>query len=129
MMAAASATAGFRSLTWAADDDTPDSPRLDVLARLSFDDAKFLVGSKFIVHAHSGIHHFVCVKVKATDPDSTAPNRAFSMRFRPQPPVSLKQGTYTFEHPVLGQFRLFIVPSGPNPPHQHYTAIINHATS
>lgn len=129
MMAAASATAAFRSLALAADDAAPASARPDILARLSFDDARFFVGSKFTVHAHSGIHNFVCVKVKAIDPASTAPNRAFSMRFRPQPAISLKQGTYTFEHQVLGQFRLFIVPSGPDAPHQHYTAIINHATS
>jgi hypothetical protein len=129
MMAAASATAGFRSIAWAAGDTATDAPSPDMLARLSLDDAKFFVGSVFTVHAPSGILHFVCAKVTATDATSTAPNQPFAMRFRPQHPTSLKQGTYTFEHPVLGRFRLFIVPSGPDAPHRHYTAIINHATS
>lgn len=126
---AALATTGLQTIASAADDTTPNAKQPDVIARLTLDDAQFLVGSVFTVYAPSGTQHFVCVKVNATDPASTAPDRSFAMRFRPQHTTSLKQGTYSFEHRVLGRFRLFIVPSGPDAPHRHYTAIINHATS
>ena len=43
--------------------------------------------------------------------------------------ASLKQRTYPFEHPVLGKFRLFVVPSDPGVTPRYYTAIINHSTS
>lgn len=124
--AAALATAGVRSIAWAEDGTTaPTQP--DVIARLTLDDAKFFVGSVFTVHASL---QFLCVQVAATSQqETTAPNQAFAMRFLPQKPTTLKQGTYAFQHPVLGRFRLFIVPSGPGVTPRYYTAIINHSTS
>jgi len=132
MMAAASATAGFPTIALAADDTTATAQHSDVIARLSLDDAKFFVGSAFLVRGASGKPiSFVCVAVKPVPENdiSTSPGHAFAMRFLPQSPVSLKQGTYPFEHPVLGKFRLFVVPSGPGVTPRYYTAIINHSTS
>jgi hypothetical protein len=133
MMAAASATAAFPTIVPAADDTTiTAASHPDVIARLSLDDAKFFVGSGFLVHPASGTPiRFVCVSVKPVPESkiSTSPGHAFAMRFLPQRPVSLKQGTYAFEHPVLGKFRLFVVPSGPGVTPRYYTAIINHSTS
>lgn len=43
----------------------------------------------------------------------------FSLTFRGKKGQSLDQGTYRFEHPHLGQFSLFIVPSG-QPNHNTY---------
>jgi len=132
VMAAASATAGFPALVVAADDNSSDAPRRDVIARLTMEDAKFLVGSEFLVQASAGTLHFICVEVKPVPQQGTASAataQAFSMRFRSQSSTSLKQGTYSFEHPVLGPFRLFIVPSGPGMTPRRYTAIINHSSS
>jgi len=133
LMAAASATAGFSSIATAADDaTTAAASHRDVIARLSLDDAKYLVGSAFVVRTASGKPmRFVCTSVKALPGGaaSTAFEQPFAMRFLPQQPVSLKQGTYSFEHGVLGKFRLFIVPSGPKTTPRYYTAVVNHSTS
>jgi hypothetical protein len=135
-IAAASATAGFPTIALAAEDAIAATPHPDVVARISVDDAKYFVGSVFLVHTSSGTFHFLCVEVKAIPPQdeiSTAPGQnrfeTFSMKFRPQGHTSLKQDTYTFEHPVLGRFRLFVVPSGPGVTPRHYTAIISHSAS
>jgi hypothetical protein len=48
---------------------------------------------------------------------------AFALQFRG--PQDLPQGSYTFRHPVLGEFALLIVPGNG----QTYTGIINHLQS
>ena len=48
---------------------------------------------------------------------------AFALQFRG--PADIRQGSYTFRHPVLGEFSLLIVPGNG----QTYTAIINHLQS
>ena len=132
MMAAASASSVLPLVAQTTDDMTTASSHPDVIARLSLDDAKYLVGSTFLVRPASGKPvRFVCVSVKSV-PEGTTSNvagQAYAMRFLPQNPVSLKQGTYEFEHSVLGKFRLFIVPSAPKVRLRYYTAIVNHSYS
>jgi hypothetical protein len=45
----------------------------------------------------------------------------FVLGFSGGPLPNVEQETFSFQHPELGQFALFIVPAGP----QQYTAIIN----
>lgn len=132
MVAAASAATAFPRVARAVDDEKIDSgPRRDVLSRLKFDDAKYLVGSFFTVQAHGKPVRFRCVSVTLVpeDASSSSLDPSFAIRFLPQSSVRLDQGTYSFEHPVLGQFQLFIVPSGPKTSPRSYTAIVNHTTS
>jgi len=52
-----------------------------------------------------------------------SPSKCFSLQFIGGDPGALSQNTYTFQQDLLGQFDLFIVPSGPAA--TVYTAIIN----
>lgn len=131
MVAAASATAGFATVA-AASTPNIDKTKSDVIARLSLADAKFLVGSAFLVHVPSGNTTLRCVEVKAVGPQSEStsdPNQAFAMRFQLEGDKPLKEGTYTFEHSFLGEFRLFVAPSGHSAGSRFYIAIINHQTA
>lgn len=49
----------------------------------------------------------------------------FSLLFHGPEVRPLLQGTYPFEHPVLGAFDLFIVPVGRDAAGRYYEAIIN----
>jgi len=127
MVAAASAT-GFGAVA-AASDSLMLTPARDVIARLTLADAKYLAGSVFLVRTSSGKAQLRCVEVTATaEKDSDGGlNQAFAMRFlQADGSAPLKEGTYRFQHDVLGQFRLFIVPSGSGVTPRSYTAIINH---
>jgi len=132
IMAAASAT-GLATLAAALDKGPLDkgsfAPTNDVISRLSLADAKFLVGSVFVVRTSQGQTELHCVEVKATakeEPNSN-PHQAFSMKFQQiDSAAPLKEGTYQFKHGMLGQFRLFIIPSGRGITPRSYTAIINH---
>ncbi|WP_299493316.1 hypothetical protein [Acaryochloris sp. IP29b_bin.137] len=50
----------------------------------------------------------------------------FSLTFRGKQGQLLDQGTYQFEHPQLGQFNLFIVPSGQSKHNAYYQATFSH---
>ena len=49
----------------------------------------------------------------------------FSLIFHGPRSTVLPQGTYTFSHPALGSFPLFIVPIGADDDHLHYQAVFN----
>lgn len=53
----------------------------------------------------------------------------FSLTFRGKKGQSLDQGTYQFEHRQLGQFSLFIVPSGQPNQSTYYQAAFSHLIS
>ncbi|MGR3278425.1 DUF6916 family protein [Acaryochloris marina NIES-2412] len=53
----------------------------------------------------------------------------FSLTFRGRKGQSLDQGTYQFEHRQLGQFSLFIVPSGQPNQSAYYQATFSHLIS
>lgn len=55
---------------------------------------------------------------------NAAQTSAFSLSFSGGPAQGVRQDTYFFEHPELGQFALLIVPAGP----EQYVAIINRLT-
>jgi hypothetical protein len=128
--AAASAAPGFATIACASN-TTTGTTTTDVIARLALSDAVYLVGSVFLVSTSSGNVKLQCVEVKAVGPQASPPdpNQAFAMRFSSQGTKALKEGTYTFQNSVLGQFRLFIATSGPGVTPLSYTAIINHQLS
>lgn len=105
---------------------------------LSKDTFMPLKGSSFQVTSGSSRQSLTLVSVD----DMPEPAPLDTARFAVQPPKSaptpklttfslrfyggikkLKQGTYTFQHEKIGEFRLFIVPSGDG--QLFYTAIFN----
>lgn len=131
LVAAASATVGLAGIATASTDTSAGTSKLDVIARLSFQDAKYLVGSHFVVRSASGDTTLTCVEVSAVGPessDSPQRNQAFVMKFQTQNPGRLKEGTYNFEHSFLGRFRLFVTPTNDGSNAKSYTAVINHQT-
>jgi hypothetical protein len=126
MVAAVSAT-GLGAVA-AASDSLTLTPARDVIARLTLADAKYLVGSVFLARTSSGKAQLRCVEVTATaEQDSGGSNQAFAIKFlQAEGSAPLKEGTYRFQHDVLGQFRLFIIPSGSGVTPRSYTAIVNH---
>jgi hypothetical protein len=72
--------------------------------------------------------------INVTDLASSAPltseEECFSLLFRaPRGRESLRQNTYTMEHPALGAFRLFVVPMGGDRHARYYEAVINRRRS
>ena len=62
--------------------------------------------------------------IEATRSDSTG--QQFSLLFRGDAIQPLDQNTYSFQHPRLGRFEMFIVPIGrPAGTHCYYEAVFN----
>ena len=115
-----------------------DAKTLVPSAPFSKDTFAALEGSNFQVTSHSTRQVLTLVSVEdipepappdfarfAVQPPKSAPTpklTAFSLRFYGGV-KQLKQGTYTFQHEKIGEFRLFIVPSGDG--QLFYTAIFN----
>jgi hypothetical protein len=101
-----------------------------------------LVSSSFAVHSGALITTWFTL-LSVEDMNLKTPRQAAPMAFGPrtlrtaQPAINtfalrfhatgdtLEQGTYELEHPTLGKFSLFVVPSGTTT----YTAIISHIES
>ncbi len=105
-----------------------DSPLPDPLRTMTRESFVPLLRSSFV--ANSGSTKPTWLTLVAVEDTTTADadlpagapkTAAFALRFQGvgEP---LKQGMHKFEHQTLGQFALFIVPSGDS----SYTAIINH---
>lgn len=134
-------------LTWAGKKKSSDSSpeeaaannTLEHLTRADFNGA---IGSGFQVTPSTGKSSPVWLRLLAVDdlpalvPVNTAsmdvpPKQTsspvhtdgFMLVFLGTLPQPLDQGTYTFDHPVLGKFSLLIVPNGQES--QTYTAVIN----
>lgn len=121
----------------------PEPPQAiyGALAQMSRESFQQAIGSAFHVGGTSGNQgpfwlRLLSVKdlpVPATmDPASMAvppppaalnapQTTGFSLAFSGGPLTNVAQGSYIFRHAELGEFALFIVPSGP----QQYTAVIN----
>lgn len=86
-----------------------------------------VVNTKFRVRAKDREARLTLVQVKDLTPSRAArPHQeCFSLLFRGGRSEMLSQDTYRMEHPVLGAFDLFIVPTGP----RHHAAIINRRLS
>lgn len=64
--------------------------------------------------------------LQAAAPD--ADNEKFSLLFQGPPEPPLPQDTYTFQHPRIGTFAMFIVPVGSaDGTHRYYEAVFNRA--
>lgn len=106
------------------------------LASLDIANFQPLVNSSFAVGPEaSPIAWFRLLSVEAmnarTTPSVTRLRRAptvsvqtFALHFQATG-EKLEQGTYDFDHPVLGRFAMFVVPSGPDT----FVAIISHMSS
>jgi hypothetical protein len=101
-----------------------------------------LVNSSFAVHSASTISAWLTLlSVEDMTPKASAQIAPAAVSNRllraPQPKLNtfalhflgngeaLPQGTYTVEHPALGKFSMFIVPSGLGAGQQTYTAVFN----
>jgi hypothetical protein len=56
---------------------------------------------------------------------SNAAIEQFSLIFTGPPSVPLQQGTYTLQHPVLGEQNIFMVPLGPQGALMRYQAVFS----
>jgi len=131
MLAALAAMPAAPSLSAYAEMRNPSNP-------LSKDTFMALKGSSFQVTSGSDRQWMTLISVDdipepappdfarfAVQPKKSAPTpklTTFSLRFYGGI-KKLKQGTYTFQHEKIGEFRLFIVPSGDR--QLFYTAIFN----
>ena len=61
--------------------------------------------------------------------DGTVQQESFSLLFRGSNAQPLVQSTYSFRHPGMGSFALFIVPVGKDDAGMQYEAVINHLVS
>ena len=108
--------------------------RIIPLAELDYEIFAGLSGSRFLVHSSEGRGlplHLLRVDLKAPSPrdNPNAPDAAFekfSLVFAGNRAQQLPQETYTFEHPRLGHFEMFIVPVYSRDPAVHkYEAVFN----
>src|SRR5689334_8828340 len=100
------------------------------LAELGFTDFQALLGEHFQVYSHVGLPSTVqLVQVKArpsqTKQTDILQSDCFSLAFSAPNGHGLTQDSYTFVHPKLGQFALFIVPAQQVEYEDRYIAIFN----
>lgn len=100
------------------------------LAELDFTDFQALLGEHFQVYSHVGLPSTVqLVQVKArpsqTKQADNLRSDCFSLAFAAPKGHGLTQDSYTFVHPELGQFALFIVPAQQVEYEDRYIAIFN----
>ena len=114
--------------SWKDRDGNPGDPQPDPLSHYNEAAFKSYLNSIFQIHAGSSIVEVQLVRVKdlpAGGPAAPAGSECFSLLFvggsKP-----LEQSTYRIDHPSLGSFLLFLVPSGSDDVGaQSYIATIN----
>jgi len=104
--------------------------RKRALADLHFGDFEALLGEQFQLYSHTGLSSTVQLAAVKASPFQTtramSPGQAcFSLAFLAPKGHGFSQETYTFAHPKLGHFDLFIVPTQPVEQETRYIAIIN----
>lgn len=88
--------------------------------------------TSFTPHLHSiffvtsGVKTVPMLLTEATG-EKTKSGETFTLRFRSTARAPLGQGTYQFDHGILGTFNLFVVPGATTGNTRHYRAIINRA--
>jgi hypothetical protein len=107
-----------------------NSARQRSLADLHFSDFETLVGHTFHVYAAAALPlsvQLAAVKWRASAAARhTGPRHEwFSLAFSGPRGQSFPQGTYTFAHPKLGHFDLFVVPTMTVAHEERHIAIIN----
>ncbi len=104
------------------------------IADLHFADFHALVGQSFRVYMPGSAANFVprSVKLVAVKNQAQAANRTrdlrnecFSLAFSGPKDQAFPQGTYTFAHPHLGRFDLFVVPTMSVAHEERHIGIIN----
>ena len=112
----------------AGDDPLSNLPQFNFVRLHEFTPELFkgLLGSAFQVDDHGTKLTLRLTDVQlAQQPRGVAPNPAmFSLRFQYVKGTALPQGTYQFQHPQLGSFAMFVVPSA-KVQKPTYTAIFN----
>lgn len=108
----------------------PGRWRPRAIADLHLADFEALRGERFRLYGRDGLPtpvHLDVVKnaTLASSQASTARPECFSLAFCAAKGLAMAQGTYTFAHPTLGFFELFIVPAQPVTHEERYIAIIN----
>ncbi|MGP0063239.1 MAG: DUF6916 family protein [Isosphaeraceae bacterium] len=88
--------------------------------------SKYLGGCFRVVSDHGPVVELTLIEATA-HPSRGNPTRAlpFSVVFRGAPGLRLSQGTFAFEHDVLGAFEMFIVPIVPDEHGPRYEAVFN----
>jgi len=142
--AAGNNRAGDKNTSDSKNDRPPTSThgRGDALVHLDRDSFTGAIGSGFKVSRDAAGTGAVWLRLLSIDDFTSAPVNTGSMAVFPKKPASqpvtttvfalvflgpsfnpLRQDSYFFEHPKLGSFKLFIVPTGRG--HDTYTAVIN----
>ena len=81
------------------------------------------VGSSFRVHAGDSALELTLVEVSDVRVSPRA--EVFSLEFHGPAASPLPQAEYQFDHPIVGEFALFIVPVGRDDDALHYEAVFN----
>jgi hypothetical protein len=100
------------------------------LADLHYVDFEAVLGQSFSVYAPDALPRTVRLdavkqRTHATHKLASPRHEWFSLAFTGPRGQALHQGTYTFVHPQLGQFELFVVPAEALAHEERHIAIIN----
>jgi hypothetical protein len=99
-----------------------------VLEALTYSSFAPCVGEGFEVRLGSDQSLLLTLNTATESPPPTPQSplgERFSLIFYGPRATFLPQGTYTFSHPALGSFPLFIVPVGADAAQVHYEAVFN----
>lgn len=98
----------------------------DVLSRLKQEDFVRYLNTTFSIRLSTRIAWKVDLyKVTENKAGTLQGLKNFSIFFRGSHDNFLRQNTYTFEHPQLGTFKLFIGPAGTSGTLKQYEAVFN----
>ena len=104
--------------------NSPGVQNNDPLA--SYSKAAFVSYLNSIFQLHTGFSVVAVTLLKVDDMMAAKGGECFSLLFRGGGGSALPQNTYTVDHPSLGRFQLFLVPTGPDDNGaQGYLATIN----
>jgi hypothetical protein len=109
--------------------DTNPGEKSKMSARLTAEDFRQHVGTKFGVRVQTPRpFELELSEVKEYVPQSNEQDgmERFSLFFYGPGDILLKQGTFTLEHPTMGEVLLFIVPVGQDPQGFRYEVVFNY---
>src|SRR5690349_21851060 len=98
-------------------------------ARPTEEDFRRHVGTKFRVRVETPSPlEFELTQVKSYNPQGSEQSgmERFSLYFQGPGDVMLNQGTFTFEHPEMGELQLFTVPIGRDERGVQYEVVFNY---
>ncbi|MBV9928786.1 MAG: hypothetical protein JOZ96_27470 [Acidobacteria bacterium] len=98
-------------------------------ARLTEEDFKRHVGTKFVVRVETPTPlELELSEVKSYNPEASEQlgMERFSLYFQSPGDIMLNQGTFTFDHPEMGELLLFVVPIGRDERGFQYEVVFNY---